>query len=87
MLEVDKINTFYSGFQALADVSLNVGEGELVEITIGTFCDELGGFDLHRSETCAEVVRAERTGYGTGVALKFCGRFERIKPDSLMMPF
>jgi len=32
MLEVDKINTFYSGFQALGDVSLNVGEGELVVV-------------------------------------------------------
>ena len=32
MLEVDKINTFYSGFQALRDVSLRVNDGELVVV-------------------------------------------------------
>lgn len=32
MLEVDKINTFYGGFQALEEVSLKVGEDELVVV-------------------------------------------------------
>jgi branched-chain amino acid transport system ATP-binding protein len=32
MLEVDKINTFYGEFQALKEVSINVGDGELVVV-------------------------------------------------------
>ncbi len=32
MLEVDKINTFYGQFQALKDVSVKVGDGELVVV-------------------------------------------------------
>jgi branched-chain amino acid transport system ATP-binding protein len=32
MLEVDKINTFYDQFQALYEISLKVGEGELVVV-------------------------------------------------------
>jgi branched-chain amino acid transport system ATP-binding protein len=32
MLKVDKINTFYGEFQALEEVSINVGEGELVVV-------------------------------------------------------
>jgi len=32
MLEVDKINTFYSQFQALHEVSIKVGDGELVVV-------------------------------------------------------
>jgi branched-chain amino acid transport system ATP-binding protein len=32
MLEVDKINTFYGEFQALKEVCINVGDGELVVV-------------------------------------------------------
>ena len=32
MLEIDKINTFYSEFHALKDVSITVGDGELIAV-------------------------------------------------------
>ena len=52
--------------------------GDDVEVVIGTQSDDHVGYGLHKNVACAEVVRLEKLGYGTGVALRFCDCFRRV---------
>lgn len=50
-----------------SDLALGVD----VEVTFGIWSQDRGGYDLHEAPSGAVVVRVERHGYGTGIAVKF----------------
>ncbi len=80
------MNISAGGVYVVATFETGPAVGKTVDITIGTHSDEHGGFDLHRCERSARVVRTEHLGYATGLALEFVGQLERMTPRHHLMP-
>ena len=79
------LNISIGGVYVLAAAETDVKVGRTVEITIGTN-NAQGGFELHRCERKARVVRAERLGYAMGLALEFAGQLQRMEQQQHLMP-
>ena len=45
--------------------------GAQVGVTFGIRSEDHGGYEMHESPSGARVVRVERHGYGTGIAVQF----------------
>jgi hypothetical protein len=60
--------------------------GKTIEVIIGTHSDQHGGFDLHRCERSARVVRTEDLGCAVGLALEFAGQFQQMGSEHHLMP-
>ena len=64
-------NVSASGMYLLTSGDFGLALGAAVSVTFGIRSEETGGYVLHEASSGAEVVRVERLGYGTGIALKF----------------
>ena len=79
------MNISAGGAYVLACLEKELKVGRAVEITIGTPNDDHGGFELHRCERSARVVRTEQLGYATGLALQFAGQLQRVGQQHQLM--
>lgn len=70
LLEVDKLNTFYGNLHAIWDISIEVGEGEIVALI---------GFERRRKEHAAQ--NPSRAAYRCAAAKSAirAGRLRRLK--------
>jgi hypothetical protein len=50
----------------------DLSPGAAVSVAFGIRSEEHGGYVRYEAPDGAEVVRVERHGYGTGIAVKFC---------------
>jgi hypothetical protein len=56
-----------------------------VTVIFGIRDEEHGGYVLHEAEGGAEIVRMEKHGYGTGIAVKFGQpRFSLVEGESVL---
>ena len=80
------MNISAGGVYVLAALETDFGVGKSVEITIGTQSGVHGGFELHRCERNARVVRTDALGYAVGLALEFAGQFQLMEQQHQLMP-
>jgi c-di-GMP-binding flagellar brake protein YcgR len=64
-------NISEGGMYLLTSVGSELPLGAAVRVVFGLFDENGESYRLHQAEQGAEVVRLEKLGYGTGMALKF----------------
>ncbi len=64
-------NVSMGGMLLFASEDFDLPLGANVAVTFGIRSEDHGGYVLHEARSGAEVVRVERHGYGTGIAVKF----------------
>ena len=71
VLQGHTANVSAGGMYLLTAVDSEFALGVEVTVVFGIRDEEHGGYVLHETPRGAEVVRVERHGYGTGIAVKF----------------
>lgn len=81
-LQGHSANVSAGGMYLLTAVDCEFPLGTEVTVVFGIRDDDHGGYVLHEATKGAEIVRLERYGYGTGMAVKFAEpRFSPVEPE------
>ena len=71
LLQGHTANISCGGMYLLTSVGSELPLGANIRVVFGLFDENGESYRLHEAEKGAEVVRLEKLGYGTGMALKF----------------
>jgi c-di-GMP-binding flagellar brake protein YcgR len=84
-LQGHSANVSAGGMYLMMSADCDMPLGSEVTVVFGVRNEDHGGYDLHEPARGAEIVRMERHGYGTGIAVKFTEpRFTRCEQDPLL---
>ena len=64
-------NVSMGGMLLFAACDFDLPLGAQVAVTFGIRSEDHGGYEMHEAPSGATVVRVERHGYGTGIAVQF----------------